>query len=326
MSQAGLRALVLLSVVAAVLTIGLKTLAYWLTDSVGLLSDALESGINLVAAVTAYLSLRYSHRPADATHTYGHEKIEFFSSGLEGALIVVAGGGTAWFAINRLVRPAELTDLGLGAILALAASVINLAVGVVLVQVGRREHSIVLEADGRHLLTDVWTSVAIVAGILVVWSSRLHVLDPVIAILVGMNIIWTGLRLIRRSFDGLMDHALSAKQQEQFRQLIRAHAPHGTAFHALRTRQAGARKFADFHLLVPGAMTVREAHDLGMRIEDVLRGALPGLEVTIHIEPIEESASYEDNSLRDVEPTTDQTSGARSQVTGIGESGTTVDR
>src|SRR5262245_47701659 len=179
MSPRGLRALVLLSVLAAVLTIGIKAAAYWLTGSVGLLSDALESGINLFAALTAYLSLHYSQRPVDATHTYGHEKIEFFSSGLEGVLIVVAGIGTGWVAINRIVHPAPLTALGLGTALALAASVINLAVGLLLVRVGRREHSIVLEADGKHLLTDVLTSVAVVTGVAVVWATGLDVLDPI---------------------------------------------------------------------------------------------------------------------------------------------------
>src|SRR5215218_7991952 len=302
MSPAGLRALVLLSVLAAVITIGLKGLAYWLTGSVGLLSDALESGINLFAALTAYLSLHYSQRPADATHTYGHEKIEFFSSGLEGALIVVAGVGTAWVAIDRLIHPAPLKSLELGTALALGASAVNLAVGVLLVRVGRREQSIVLEADGRHLLTDVWTSVAVVTGLVIVWATGALVLDPVIAILVGGNIVFTGLRLIRRSFDGLMDHALSADHQEALRQAIRAHTPPGTAFHALRTRQAGARKFADFHLLVPGAVSVRDAHDLGVKVEGALEAALPGVEVTIHIEPIEDQKSWEDHALRGIEP------------------------
>jgi cation diffusion facilitator family transporter len=302
MSPAGLRALVLLSVLAAVVTIGLKALAYRLTQSVGLLSDALESGINLLAAIAAYLSLRYSHRPADAEHTYGHEKIEFFSAGLEGALIVVAGVVTGWVAVGRLVHQEPLTRLGLGAGLALGASAVNLAVGVVLVRVGRRHHAIVLEADGRHLLTDVWTSVGVVTGLVVVWLSGFHVLDPVIAILVGVNILVTGLRLIRRSFNGLMDHALEPAQLDALRAAIRGNLPPGTDFHALRTRQAGASKFADFHLLVPGAMTVREAHGLAERVEAALRDALPRVAVTTHIEPIEERASWEDNALRGIEP------------------------
>ena len=302
MSPAGLRALVLLSILAAVVTIGLKGLAYWLTGSVGLLSDALESGINLFAAVTAYLSLHYSQRPADASHTYGHEKIEYFSSGLEGALILVAGIGTGWVAIGRLIHPAPLTELGLGTGLALSASVVNLAVGLILVRVGRQQHSIILEADGRHLLTDVWTSVGVVTGLIVVWASGVYVLDPVIALVVGANIIFTGLRLIRRSFNGLMDHALDAAELEALRTAIRDNLPPGTDFHALRTRQAGASRFADFHLLVPGAMTVHDAHALAERVEDALRAAVPRVEVTIHIEPIEERASWEDHALRGIEP------------------------
>jgi len=302
MSPRGLRALILLSVLAAVLTIGLKTLAYWLTGSVGLMSDALESLINLIAALTAYFSLHYSHRPVDATHTYGHEKIEFFSSGLEGVLIVLAGGGTAAIAIQRIVHPTPLSALGLGAAIALSASVINLAVGILLVRVGRREQAIVLEADGKHLLADVWTSVAVIAGLTVVWITGVEILDPFIAIIVGMNIILTGVRLIRRSFDGLMDHALPGPTQELIRRTIQESSPPGTAFHALRTRQAGARKFADFHLLVPGALSVRAAHDLGMKVEKALHEAVPGLEVTTHVEPIEDRASWEDNALRGIEP------------------------
>lgn len=302
MSPSGLRSYALLSVLAAVVTIGLKTAAYLLTGSVGLLSDALESGINLVAAGTAYFSLHYSSRPADSTHTYGHEKIEFFSSGLEGVLIVVAGAGTIWFATRRAIDPAPLTALGAGTAIALVASAINLGVGLTLLRVGRRHHSIVLEADGRHLLTDVWTSVAVVVGLAVVWATSVLELDPIIAILVGSNIVITGLRLIRRSFDGLMDHALTPAEQEQIRAVIRERTPTGTDFHALRTRQAGARKFADFHLLVPGGWTVGAGHDLAEAVESALNVELPTLEVTIHLEPIEDRASWDDHALRGIEP------------------------
>jgi cation diffusion facilitator family transporter len=302
MSPAGLRALVLISVLAAIFTIALKAAAYLLTGSIGLLSDALESGINLVAALTAYFSLRYSHRPADAEHTYGHEKIEFFSAGLEGALIVVAGIGTAWVAVEHLHAMHPLTDLGIGIGISLGSSLINLFVGVILVRVGRREHSIVLEADGRHLLVDVWTSVGIAAGLTAVWASGVYWLDPVIALLVAVNIVFTGLRLVRRSFNGLMDHAIDADQVEALRAAIRTSLPTGTDFHALRTRQAGASKFADFHLLVPGDMSVRDAHGLAEHVELALRTALPRVGVTIHIEPIEEKASWEDHALRGIEP------------------------
>lgn len=302
MSPAGLRGLVLLSILAAVTTIGLKSAAYLLTGSVGLLSDALESGVNLFAAIAAYFSLRYAHRPADSNHTYGHEKIEFFSSGLEGVLIALAGIGTAWIAIERLIHSQEIKSLGLGTSLSLSASVINLVLGLILIREGRKSNSIVLEANGKHLLADVWTSVAVIAGLVIVWVSGLYELDPIIAILVGMHIVFTGFGLIRRSFDGLMDHALSSEQQEKLRATIRANTPPGTTFHALRTRQAGTRTFGDFHMLVPGSTTVREGHDLGMRVEEAIQKALPGIEVTIHIEPIEDLASWEDNSLKGIEP------------------------
>ena len=286
-----------LSILAAVLTIALKAGAYFLTGSVGLLSDALESVVNLVAAITALLSLRYAARPADLNHTYGHEKIEFFSSGLEGVLILVAGAGIAWYAVQRLVAPAPLESLGVGTLMAMVASLINLAVARLLIRVGRQHGSIVLEADGRHLLTDVFTSAGVIVGIVLVWITRLEVLDPVIALLVAVNIAWTALDLIRRSFNGLMDHALPEGEQELIRATVRANLPEGTAFHAVRTRQAGTRKFVDFHLLVPGTMSVREAHDLGDRIERAVQVAVPGLEVTIHFEPIEARASWEDHAL-----------------------------
>ena len=297
-----LRTWILLSVLAAVLTIGLKSAAYLVTGSVGLLSDALESGVNLLAAIAAFVSLYYSARPADANHTYGHEKIEFFSSGLEGGLILVAGVGTIWIAVPRLIVPTPLDDLGTGTALALGASAINLVVGLLLVREGKKHYSIVLEADGRHLLTDVWTSVGVVMGLGIFWLTGVAILDPIIAILVGMNILFTGFRLIRRSFDGLMDHALSAAEQNLVRATIANTTPEKTDFHAVRTRQAGARKFVDFHLLVPGVTSVRAAHDLGLQVEGALHAALPTVEVTIHIEPIEDRASWEDNALSGIEP------------------------
>lgn len=303
MSPAGLRAWVLASVLAALATIALKVAAYLVTGSVGLLSDALESGINLFAAVAAYLSLRYSHRPADATHAYGHEKIEFMSAGLEGLLVVLAGISTVGIGINRLIHPVEIRSLGLGTLLALTASLINLGVGAALVRIGRREHSIVLEADGRHLLADVWTSAAVVAGIAVVWATGFLMLDALVAIAVGTHILAMGLRLVKRSFDGLMDHALTPEEQERVRAAIRRRLPPGTTFHALRTRRAGQRKFADFHLLVPGTTSVREAHDLSLQLESGIKAELNHIEVAIHIEPIEDRASWDDHALAEIEPT-----------------------
>jgi cation diffusion facilitator family transporter len=292
---------ILLSILAAVLTIGLKAAAYLLTHSVGLLSDAVESGVNLVAALTAYLSLRYAAKPVDTSHTYGHEKIEFFSSGLEGVLILVAALVIAWYAVRRLVWPEPLEPLGAGLAISLLASLINGGVAWVLLRAGRRHGSIVLEADGRHLLTDVWTSAGVLAGLGLVWATGRQWLDPVIALLVAANILWTGADLVRRSFNGLMDHALPADEQAKVRAAIEAHLGPHMAYHALRTRQAGSRRFIDFHLLVPGKSTVEEAHALSGRIEAAAREALPGLEVTVHIEPIEERAAWEDSALLPLE-------------------------
>jgi cation diffusion facilitator family transporter len=297
MATSRLRHLVLLSILAALLTLGLKSTAYYVTGSVGLLSDAMESVINLLAALTAYASLWYAARPVDPSHTYGHEKIEYFSSGLEGILILIAAVGIAWYAVRRLIHPEPLRDLDVGTVMALSASVINLAVAQVLLRVGRRTGSIVLEADGRHLMTDVWTSVAVVAGIGLVWLTDLQVFDPLIALVVAANILWTAFDLMRRSFNGLMDHSLPADEQARVRAAIEAHLEPGMDYHALRTRQAGAHRFVDFHLLVPGSFSVRRAHTLGVRIEAAVQEALPGTEVVLHIEPIEERESWEDSAL-----------------------------
>jgi cation diffusion facilitator family transporter len=295
-----LRGPIVLSIAAAALTIGMKAAAYAVTGSVGLFSDALESGVNLLAAVTAYFSLWYASQPPDRSHTFGHEKIEFFSSGLEGVLILVAGGGTAWYGVHRLLHPQPLQALELGAGLALAASAVNFAVARVLLRAGRAHRSIVLEADGRHLMSDVWTSLGVVAGVGLVAATGWQAFDPVLAVAVGLNIIWTGFGLIRRSFNGLMDHALPPAEQDAIRAAIRAHLPAGADFHALRTRQAGARRFVEFHLLVNGDMTVRDAHHLAHRVEDGLHAAADGLEVVVHVEPVDERGSWEPEYLEQI--------------------------
>jgi cation diffusion facilitator family transporter len=292
---------VILSILAAVLTLGLKYAAYWLTGSVGLLSDALESLVNLVAAVTALVALWYASLPVDRSHTYGHEKIEFFSSGLEGILILVAAGGIAWYAVSRLLIPEPLESLGVGSMVALAASLINFAVAQVLLRAGRKYGSIVLEADGKHLMTDVWTSGGVLLGLALVALTGVNALDPLIALLVAANIVWTGYDLVRRSFDGLMDHALPVEEQARVRGAIEAQLGPDMHYHALRTRRAGSHRFADFHLLVPGSWTVQQAHNLTNRVERAVREAVRNLEVTVHIEPIEERASWEDSPLLPVE-------------------------
>ena len=310
MASAHLRWPIALSILAALVTIGMKGTAYALTGSVGLLSDALESIVNLVAALTAYVSLIYAARPADPSHTYGHEKIEYLSSGLEGALILVAGLGTAAYAVRRLVYPELLADLEIGAVIALAASLVNFAVARVLLVQGRKHRSIVLEADGKHLMSDVITSVGVVAGLGLVLLTKLEWLDSLLAIAVGLNIMWTGGELVRRSFDGLMDHAIPAVEQDRIRAVIQEHLPAGATFHAVRTRQAGARRFAEFHLLVDGDQSVRAAHHLAHVVEAALVAALPGLEVVIHIEPVDEQESWEPEMLKQLgevvsEPTTE---------------------
>ncbi len=293
MPPTDLRGPIRLSIAAAILTIGLKSAAYAITGSVGLFSDALESVVNLVAALTAAVSLWYAARPPDPSHTFGHEKIEYFSSGLEGVLIIFAALGTIWFAVDRLVHPQPLESLGVGLILAIVAAGVNLFAAVVLLRVGRRHGSIVLEADGHHLMTDVYATVGVVAGLGLVWLFGFTVLDPILAILVGLIILRTGYSLIHRSFDGLMDHALPAEEQARIRSLFRAALPPGTDFHAVRTRQAGRRKFAELHLLVPGRMTVHAAHELIHEVEDKVKKDMPELVITIHMEPIEDRASWE---------------------------------
>ena len=300
MIPAHLRWPIALSILAAVVTIGMKSAAYAVTGSVGLFSDALESGVNLLAAVTAYFALSYAARPADPTHTYGHEKIEFFSSGLEGLLILLAGLGTAAYAVRRLFFPQELHSLELGTALALGASLVNFVVARVLLTVGRKHHSIVLEADGQHLMSDVWTSVGVVGGLFLVLLTKITWLDSVLAISVGLHITHTGFGLVRRSFDGLMDHALPLEEQERIREVIRANLPAGAQFHGLRTRRAGARRFIEFHLLVDGNLKVRAAHDLANEVETALASAIPGLEVTTHIEPVDEEGSWEQDYLRQI--------------------------
>jgi cation diffusion facilitator family transporter len=298
---------VLLSIGAAVVTIGLKAIAYYVTGSVGLLSEAAESGINLLTALTAYLSLWYAARPVDRTHAYGHAKIEYFSSGLEGFLILAAAAGIAGYAIHRLLVPETLQALDVGVLIAAVAGIVNLVVARILLRVGREHQSIVLEADGHHLMTDVWTTAGVLVGLGLVWLSgkirgeQLLWIDPVIALLMAGNITWTGISLLWRSFDGLMDRALPPRELAVLRQAIEAQLEPGMTYHALRTRLAGSRRFADCHLLVPGRLTVRLAHDVATRIEQAVRLAVPGLEVTVHIEPIEEEAAWRDSAMLGVE-------------------------
>ena len=298
-----------LSFVAAIITIALKTYAWWLTDSVGLLSDALESLINLVAAIIMIAVLTVSSRPPDDDHAYGHEKIEYFSSGAEGIMILLAAfsiGLTAW---ERLWHPQALQALDIGIGISIAASIVNLVVAQILIRVGKRRHSITLEADGKHLMTDVWTTVGILLGIGLIaaadyfqvsrdWALQLGlqnwvILDPIIAILVAINIVWAGIHLLQRTASGLLDAALPNEEQAAIIEILEQFvvSDHIT-YHALRTRYAGARRFMSVHILVPGSWTVQQGHDLVETIELKLMTLFDHLDIDTHLEPIEDQASW----------------------------------
>jgi len=287
-----------LSILAAVLTISLKTTAYFYTGSIGLLSDALESVINLVAAVVALLMIKIAAQPPDADHTFGHDKAEYFSSGIEGVLIFFAAFGIFYTAVPRLSSPQPLEHIGIGLFISLVATLINLIVGLVLMRAGKQNHSIVLEADGRHLLTDVWTSIGVVLGILLVGLTGWFVLDPIIAMLVAFNIIWTGFQLIRRSALGLMDTAVSSETQEKIVEILDGYvAEKKIDYHALRTRQSGARKFVSVHILVPDDWTVQKGHDLTEEIENEICAAVSDSTVFTHLEPLGDPSSFYDVEL-----------------------------
>ena len=286
-----------LSIAAAVATISLKTLAWLLTGSVGLLSDAAESVVNLVAAIVALAVLRVAVKPADEEHAYGHAKAEYFSAGIEGALIFVAAVTIAVTAIDRLVHPQALEDVGLGLAISVGASAINLVVGLLLVRTGREHRSITLEADGKHLLTDVWTSAGVLVGVAAVALTDWERLDAIVALVVAANIVFTGTTLLRRSAAGLMDRALPAEQQHEIQQTLASFDARGIRFHALRTRQAGQRAFVSLHILVPGAWTVQRGHDTAEEVEAALRERLPYATIFTHVEPLEDPRSFDDTTL-----------------------------
>ena len=298
MKRENLSRYVWLAVLAAVLTIALKAAAYFFTGSIGLLSDALESVINLVAALIALLIIKIAAQPPDDDHAFGHDKAEYFSSGIEGVLIFFAALGIIYSAVPRLFAPQPLERIGIGLSITLIATLINLIVGLILIRAGRQHHSIVLEADGRHLLTDVWTSVGVVLGIVVVGLTGWFVLDPIVALLVVLNILWTGFQLIRRSALGLMDTAVSPETQEKIEEILNSFIKEKQIdYHALRTRQSGARKFISVHILVPDDWTVQKGHDLTEEIEDEIRRAVPESTVFTHLEPLEDPSSFYDLEL-----------------------------
>ena len=286
-----------LSIAAAVVTIGLKTTAWWITGSVGLLSDAMESVVNLVGGFMALAMLTVAERPADENHPYGHGKAEYFSSGVEGTLILIAAVSIGVAAVDRLISPRPLEEIGIGLAVSIAASLVNFGVAILLLRVGSKRNSITLEANARHLLTDVWTSVAVVAGVgMVAWTGWQR-LDPIVALAVAANIIWTGVGIVRRSVGGLMDTALPVEDRVAVWQVLKGHEQAGIKFHALWTRQAGARKFISLHVLVPGDWTVQRGHQLLERIEDDIRQAVRDSTVFTHLESLDDPTSWDDETL-----------------------------
>lgn len=294
MSRSFLTRFAWLSIAAALTTIGLKAAAYLLTGSVGLLSDAVESLVNLVGALMALGMLTIAAQPADEDHAYGHGKAEYFSSGVEGALIVIAAISIAIAAVQRFLHPRPLEQLGLGIAVSVAASLVNFGTALVLLRAAKKHTSITLKANAQHLLTDVWTSAGVLLGVGAVAATGWQRLDPAVALIVAGNIVWAGVRIVRDSVAGLMDKALPAEEQQLVRDILEKRKQDGIQYHDLRTRQAGACRFVSLHVLVPGTWTVHRGHELVERIEEDICKALPNAEVITHLESLEDPASWTD--------------------------------
>lgn len=286
-----------LSIAAAILTIGLKTVAYLLTGSVGLLSDALESLVNLAGAFMALAMLTIAARPADEDHAYGHSKAEYFSSGVEGTLILIAALSIIAAAIPRIITPQPIEQAAVGLSVSAGASIVNLIAALILLRAGKKNNSITLTANANHLLTDVWTSVGVLAGVGLVAVTGWQRLDPLVALLVAANIIWSGIRIVRQSVLGLMDTALPREEQETLKKVLDIYTQEGVQYHAFRSRQSGSRRFVSFHVLVPDTWTVLQGHQLLEKIEADLRKAIPALTIFTHLEPLNDPTSWQDTSL-----------------------------
>ncbi len=286
-----------LSVLTAIVIILLKVGAYWLTGSIGFLSDALESGANIIAAVITLVALTVAARPPDREHTFGHSKAEYLSSGAEGTLILVAAVVIAVQAVQRLLAPQPLAQVGLGVAVSAVAAAVNFGVARVLLRAGQRHRSAALTADAQHLLTDVWTSLGVIVAVTLVGLTGWLWLDPVIGLLVALQIILTGLKLVRLSINGLLDVSLPADEVARVTAVLDGYVPRGVGYHALRTRQAGAQRFVSFHLLVPGSWSVQQGHELLEEIEREIRHQLEPVNVLGHIEPSEDPVSLQDDTL-----------------------------
>ena len=284
-----------LSLATSIVTITLKFAAYYYTGSIGLLSDAIEAMVNIAAALVALAVLTYSAAKPDREHNFGHEKAEYFSSGIEGALIFVAAGGIVWAAIPRLLNPVPIEQLGFGVVLSILAAIANAACAFVLLRAARAHRSITLEADAKHLLTDVWTTAGVLVGVVLVQLTGWLRLDALVAMAVAVQILWTGWHLLHRSFHGLMDRAVPEEEIEVITHVLESVKQQGGDFHALRTRMSGSKSFVDVHILVPGSMSVQAGHDLVEALEDEIRRKLPHVEVLTHLEPLEDPRSWDDH-------------------------------
>lgn len=297
MNSPSLKRYAWLSIGAALSTILLKAAAWWMTGSVGLLSDALESVVNLAGAMMALAMITLAEQPADDDHSYGHGKAEYFSGGFEGLLILLAAVGIGVTAFERLLHPQPLSQVGIGLGVSVAASVINLFTARTLLAAGRENRSLTLEADAHHLMTDVWTSVGVIAGVGAVALTGWLWLDPVLALLVAANIVWTGWTLLYRSTRGLMDVSLPPDEHALVLAVLDGFRSQGLDFHALRTRESGARRFVEVHILMPGEWTIQKGHELAEQLEREIRSALPRTHVVTHLEPLDDPASQDDISL-----------------------------
>ena len=286
-----------LSIAAALVTIFLKLSAYFVTGSVGLLSDAVESFVNLAAAGFALFAIKLAEKPPDDEHMYGHSKIEYFSSIFEGILILIAALAIGWTAVDRIIHPRDIEQAMWGLIISTGASLVNLFVALKLLGIGKKHNSIIFEADAHHLLTDVWTSVGVIMGVFLVSATHIQILDPIIAIIVAINIVVTGVVLMKRSAVGLMDSAISKEENDKIVTYLKTYENQKIQHHAMRTRQSGMRKFVTLHVLVPGDWSVQKGHDLLEEIERGIRDLIPRITVTTHLEPIDDPVSLEDGGI-----------------------------
>jgi cation diffusion facilitator family transporter len=283
-----------ISIAVAVATIALKAGAWWITDSVSLLSDALESLVNLAGAMFALAMVTIAARPPDEDHPYGHHKAEYFSSGFEGVLIFIAALGIIWAAVQRLIHPQPLIALGIGIVLTVLSSVLNGVLAWTMLRKARAVHSMALEADARHLYTDVWTSIGVIVGLVAVTATGWLWLDGVVAIAVALNIMREGASLVWRSADGLMDQALEPESREQIDKVLASFAHDAIRFDHVVTRRAAQRRYVDMHMHMPPAWTLGRAAEVRASVEQALMNAVPGLRATIQLLPSDVEALFEE--------------------------------